>query len=221
MNVHPAGPGELPVNHHAAYPGCSGITGILGGLAMLLLGRSTARLVVDLAELSSGDRAIDLGCGPGNAVRLAARVGAQATGIDPSTAMLRIARAVTRAASPQVRDRVDWIAAGVEDCPLPDASASAVWTVRSVHHWTDVDAGLAQARRLLRPAGRLIAVERLVRPGARGLASHGWTTRQAETFAALCRDAGFADVRVDERRIGRQSAAVVRAVKPSLGRPAG
>ena len=94
MTVEP--PGELAVNHHADYPGCTGVVGVLAGLAMLLRGRSAARLVLDLAELSVGDRVVDVGCGPGNAVRLAARLGAVATGVDPSADMLRIARAVTR-----------------------------------------------------------------------------------------------------------------------------
>ena len=122
MTVEP--PDELAVNHHADYPGCTGVAGVLAGLAMLLGGRPAARLVLDLAELSVGDRVVDVGCGPGNAVRLAARSGAVATGIDPTADMLRIARAVTRDRdrSPD-RGRIEWIRASAEDLPLPDASA--------------------------------------------------------------------------------------------------
>lgn len=219
MEIEPAGPDELAVNHHAAYAGCTGVTGVLGGLVMLLGGRSAARLVVDLAELSPEDRVIDVGCGPGNAARRAARAGAHVTGIDPSAEMLRIARVVTRGESRRVRSRVGWIKAGAEYCPVPDASATVVWTVKSVHHWTDVEAGLAQAFRILRPAGRLLAIERRVQPGARGFASHGWTVQQTESFAALCQAAGFAAVSTGERDFGRHSAAVVCAVKPPLDQP--
>lgn len=210
------GTDELAVNHHAAYPWCTGVAGVLGGLAMLVLGRRAARLVVDLAGLSGGDRVVDLGCGPGNAARRAARTGATVIGVDPSAAMLRIARVATRGGI-AARDRrnIDWIEAAAEDLPIPDASATVLWTLKSVHHWTDVRAGLAQAYRVLRPGGRLLAIERLVQPGARGLSSHGWTTKQAESFAALCQTAGFSNVRVSEEGFGRHTAAVVRAVHPA------
>ena len=38
--------------------------------------------VADAAELTAADRVVDVGCGPGTAVRLAARRAATATGID-------------------------------------------------------------------------------------------------------------------------------------------
>lgn len=125
------------VNHHAAYPGCGGLVGLLGGVGMLAGGRALARRVVDLAGVSAADRVVDVGCGPGNAVRRAARTGAHATGVDPSTAMLRIARLTSRA-------DLEWVHAGAEELPLPDASATVLWTVRSVHHW---------GRRRRRPGG--------------------------------------------------------------------
>jgi ubiquinone/menaquinone biosynthesis C-methylase UbiE len=60
-----------------------------------------------------------------------------------------------------------------------------------VHHWADLDAGLREARRILKPGGRLVAIERLSRAGATGLASHGWTFDQAGAFADLCHAHGF------------------------------
>jgi SAM-dependent methyltransferase len=220
MTVEP--PDELAVNHHADYPRCTGVAGVLAGLAMLLGGRSAARLVLDLAELSVGDRVIDVGCGPGNAVRLAARLAAVATGVDPSADMIRIARAVTRDRyGSRGRGATEWIRASAEDLPIPDASATVLWTVKSVHHWSDVGVGLAQAYRVLQPGGRLLAIERLVQPGARGLASHGWTTQQAESFAALCQRAGFSDVSTAQKSLGRHSAAVVGAIRPSSDEAAG
>jgi ubiquinone/menaquinone biosynthesis C-methylase UbiE len=178
-------------------------------------GRSAARLVLDLAELSVGDRVIDVGCGPGNAVRLASRLAAVATGVDPSADMIRIARAVTRDRyGSRGRGATEWIRASAEDLPIPDASATVLWTVKSVHHCSDVGVGLAQAYRVLQPGGRLLAIERLVQPGARGLASHGWTTQQAESFAALCRCAGFSDVSTAQKSLGSHSAAVVGAIRP-------
>lgn len=200
---------ELAVNHHAGYRGCTGFAGTLAGISMLALGRSNAKLVTELARLTPQDQALDVGCGPGNAVRLAGATAARVTGVDPSAEMLRIASAVTGKA----RD-ISWLRGGAEDLPVPDASASVYWTVASVHHWPDVGAGLAEAHRVLRPGGRLLAVERWTRPGANGLRSHGWTLDQAEAFAALCREAGFAEVTTERIPRRRRSAVVVRAVRP-------
>ncbi|MGH3882514.1 MAG: class I SAM-dependent methyltransferase [Pseudonocardiaceae bacterium] len=197
------------VNHHADHPGFAGVTGLLAGLTMILGRGAVARLTADLAAVSDADRVVDVGCGPGAAVREAARRGARVTGVDPAPVMLRLARTLTRN-----RPAITWADGTAEDLPLPDGSATVLWSVATVHHWTDVTAGLAEAKRVLAPGGRFVAIERRVRPGATGLASHGWTDQQAESFAAQCRAAGFADVRIEQHLSGRRAVRVVRSVRP-------
>ncbi|MEA2266554.1 MAG: hypothetical protein QOE27_2137, partial [Solirubrobacteraceae bacterium] len=51
-----------------------------------------ARLAVDRAAPQPGDRALDLGCGTGNAALLVAESGATVTGVDPSPGLLEVAR---------------------------------------------------------------------------------------------------------------------------------
>jgi ubiquinone/menaquinone biosynthesis C-methylase UbiE len=199
----------LPVNHHADHRGFSGIIGALFGLVFLVVGRSNARLAVDLARVSDDDRVVDIGCGPGNAVREAARRGAHAAGVDPSSMFLRIARAITRNNS-----RVAWVEGTAEKVPLPDGSATVLWSLATVHHWKDVDLGLREAHRVLAPRGRLLAVERRSQPGATGVASHGWTPQQAESFAAQCRTTGFVDVAIAKHETGRRSVWAVSATRP-------
>jgi hypothetical protein len=63
------------VNHHAAHPGFAGLTGRVAGLAMLIAGRARARLAADLARVSDADHVVDVGCGPGSAVRAAVQRG--------------------------------------------------------------------------------------------------------------------------------------------------
>jgi ubiquinone/menaquinone biosynthesis C-methylase UbiE len=205
MNAAPA----QTVNHHADYRGFSGVAGLLGGLLFLAVGRTNARLAVDIASVSAADHIVDIGCGPGVAVRAAARRGARATGIDPALVMLRMARAVTRG-----REGIFWAEGAAESLPVPSGSATVVWSLATVHHWKDVTKGLAEAHRVLAPGGRVLAIERQVAPDATGIASHGWTQQQAESFAAACRTAGFEDVRVEGRRAGRRAAWAVHGVKP-------
>ncbi|BBY91846.1 SAM-dependent methyltransferase [Mycobacterium gallinarum] len=201
-------PETLPVNHHADHPGFSGVTGAIVGLMLLWMGRANARLAVEVTGVSAGDRVVDIGCGPGGAVREAARRGARATGVDPAPVMLRLARTFTRDAS------IAWAEGTAESVPLPDGSATVLWSLATVHHWQNVGMGLGEARRLLAPKGRLLAVERRVQRGATGLASHGWTEQQAESFAAQCRTSGFTDVTVGQHGHGRRSVWTVIAVRP-------
>ena len=78
-----ASQGVLPANHHADHPGFAGLSAVIVGLILLVKGRPNARLAADIAGVSAADRVVDIGCGPGGAVREAARRGACATGVDP------------------------------------------------------------------------------------------------------------------------------------------
>jgi len=205
MNTSSAG----AVNHHADHPGFVGVAGLLAGLTMIVGRGAVARLAADLASVSHADHVVDIGCGPGTAAREAARRGARVTGVDPASVMLWLARTLTRD-----RAAITWAEGTAEDLRQPDGCATVVWSLATVHHWKDVTAGLAEAKRALAPGGRFLAIERRVRPGATGLASHGWTDRQAESFAAQCQTAGYEDVRVKEHTPGRRTVLVVSGIRP-------
>jgi ubiquinone/menaquinone biosynthesis C-methylase UbiE len=198
-----------PVNHHAGHPGFAGLTGLLAGLAMIVAGSTAAQLVADLAAVSDADKVVDVGCGPGSAVREAARRGARVIGVDPAPVMLRLARALTRD-----RPGISWAEGTAEDLRLRGGSATVVWSLATIHHWSDVTAGLAEVKRVLRAGGRFLALERQVPPGATGLASHGWTAQQAEAFAAQCQAAGFEDVQVEQHTPGRRAVFIIKAIRP-------
>ena len=196
------------VNHHADRPGFAGLTGLLAAGAMLVAGRSRARLIVEVASVSDTDHVVDIGCGPGSAVRAAARRGARVTGVEPATVMRGLARLITRN-----DPRLAWLAGVAEDMRLPDGSATVAWSLATVHHWKDVTAGLAEVKRVLASHGRFLVIERCVHRGAKGLSSHGWTEQQAASFAAQCRAAGFEPVSIEQRTTGRHSVWVVRALR--------
>jgi ubiquinone/menaquinone biosynthesis C-methylase UbiE len=181
----------------------------MAALSMVVGRDRDARLAVELSGAGSGDVVVDIGCGPGVAARYAARLGARVTGVDPAPVMLRVARLLTRRSG-----NVRYVEGTAEALPVPDDSASVVWSIATVHHWTDLDAGLREASRVLRSGGRLVAIERQTLPGARGHASHGWTDAQAHAFADRCREHGLTDVQVERNTSGRRSTVSVGATAP-------
>lgn len=197
----------LAINHHAYHPGFSGVTGVLFGVMFMLVGRAKAKLAARVADVSPADHIVDVGCGPGTAARVAARSGARVTGVDPSAAMLRVAGFVTR------KGDITWREGTAEDVPVEDGTATVVWALATVHHWQNVDKAVGEARRVLSPGGRLIAIERQSPVGATGLASHGWTQQQAESFASLCRNTGFDNVCVGTHGSGRGAVWIVSGTR--------
>lgn len=201
---------RLVPNHHANYPGFAGIGGLAAAASMAVGRQSDARLAEKLSGLQAGDTVVDIGCGPGTAIRRAARLGTSVIGVDPAPVMLRVARLLTGSSG-----TVRYLPGAAEALPLPDGSVSVVWTIASVHHWADLQAALGEARRVLGPNGRLVAIERRCRPEARGHGSHGWTDDQATAFADLCREHGFIDVEVGSHTAGRRKTLSVTARTPA------
>jgi ubiquinone/menaquinone biosynthesis C-methylase UbiE len=200
----------LAPNHHAHHPGFRGSTGLGLALAMAARGGDRARLACRLTGVGPADTVVDIGCGPGSAARRAARIGATAIGVDPARVMRRVAEVLSVG-----RARTCYVEGAAEAMPLDDGVATVVWSIATVHHWQDIEAGLREARRVLRPGGRFLAVERHSEPGAQGLGSHGWTPPQADAFAASCRATGFDDVRVEGHQVDGHAVLAVLATAPA------
>ena len=182
-----------------------GLFGLVAGWTMSFgRGRST-RLLLDLAHVGPGDRALDVGCGPGLFLREAAARGATAVGVDPSARMRRLA---LRRIPAGLRPKITVVEGSAEHLPLEDGSATVAWAVASFHHWSDPDAGLAEVRRVLEPGGRLLVAERLASP--RGwLRGHALTWEAAGELAAQAGRAGFDGVAATRHSVGRRQLVVV------------
>lgn len=186
----------VPPNHHADHPGFSGIRGAVSAVLFLFKRQEAAQLAADLAGVSAGDRVVDIGCGPGFAANRARSLGADVVGVDPAPVMLRVARLRWRG-----HGRVSWREGTAEAIPVERGWATVVWSLATVHHWRDLDTGLDEVERVLGDGGRFVVLEReITDPLADGVAGHGWTTEQAEAFAAACRRHGWADVAVGSHR---------------------
>jgi SAM-dependent methyltransferase len=103
-----------------------------------------------------GARVLDLGCGGGHVAFAAAAAGAAVTAYDLSAEMLA---AVSAEAGRRGLDRIETRQGAAEAMPFPDAAFDAVLTRYSAHHWRDVPAALAEARRVLKPAGLLVVCD--------------------------------------------------------------
>jgi demethylmenaquinone methyltransferase/2-methoxy-6-polyprenyl-1,4-benzoquinol methylase len=114
---------------------------------------------VERAELRPGDAALDVCCGTGDlALELATVVGPEGTvvGCDFSEPMLELAR---RKAAERGFSQVRFEWGDALDLPYADGSFDAVTVGFGVRNLADLDRGLAQLVRVLKPGGRLVILE--------------------------------------------------------------
>lgn len=105
----------------------------------------------DFAQVRRGQRALDVGCGPGAlTAELSAKLGPEAVvAVDPSEPFV----AAARARNPGVTV----VRASAEELPFPDDSFDAALAQLVVHFMSDPIAGLAEMARVTRPGGVLAA----------------------------------------------------------------
>src|SRR5829696_10196461 len=121
---------------------------------------------VSLLDVQPDDRVLEVGFGPGLAIRQFSRlaIDGYVCGIDHSELMLRRAKRLN--AEGVRRGVVDLRLGSVEDLPAFDEPFDKILAVNATMFWREPVARLAQLRRLLRSGG-LIAVAHQPRgPGA-------------------------------------------------------
>lgn len=114
---------------------------------------STKSRLIERAQIQSGQRVLDLGCGTGTLAVMIKQSApeAQVTGLDGDEQVLTIAR--TKAEQAQVTIQLDHGLA--YELPYPDASFDVVMSSFVIHHLTSGDKlqAFKEVRRVLRPDG--------------------------------------------------------------------
>jgi demethylmenaquinone methyltransferase/2-methoxy-6-polyprenyl-1,4-benzoquinol methylase len=114
------------------------------------LDRSWRRLAVE-AVVQPGDRVLDACCGTGDLAIAAEREGGLVTGLDFSAPMLE--RAHRKSGS------ITWVEGDVLELPFETATFDVVTVGFGVRNVPQLEAGLLELRRVLRPGGRLAILE--------------------------------------------------------------
>ncbi|GBU14108.1 S-adenosyl-L-methionine-dependent methyltransferase [Enterobacterales bacterium] len=101
-------------------------------------------------------RVIDLGCGAGHASFIAATVVNKVIAYDLSAQMLEV---VAKAAKEKGLNNIEVQQGVAESLPFADNSADVIISRYSAHHWHDVGQALREARRVLKPGGKIIMMD--------------------------------------------------------------
>ena len=112
--------------------------------------RARLDAMVREAALTAADLVVEVGCGTGRlTLPLAAATPARVMGVDAEAKMLDVARAK------DVAGRVDWVRGSAYRLPVGGGDAALVVMVMVVHLVRQRGRAFAEARRVLRPGGRL------------------------------------------------------------------
>jgi len=131
----------------------------LNDLQSFGLHRLWKRRVAELAQVKSGDRALDLCCGTGDLSFALARRGAETTGLDFSPQMLAVA-AQRQAANLKLKtENLKFLQGDAQQLPFPENSFDIVTVGYGLRNLTSWERGVDEMFRVARPGARLIVLD--------------------------------------------------------------
>jgi demethylmenaquinone methyltransferase/2-methoxy-6-polyprenyl-1,4-benzoquinol methylase len=144
------------------FTGVAGKYDLMNDLMSLGIHRLWKSEMVDWLRLKPGARAVDVAGGTGDIARAVLAAGAASVAVvDLTPAMLEQgrARAIDSNTPANGMGGLSWIAGNAEALPLPDRSFDAYTVAFGLRNVTHLDRALAEARRVLKPGGRFVALE--------------------------------------------------------------
>lgn len=111
------------------------------------------RRLVALADVKSGDRALDVCCGTGDIALALAVVGAETTGLDFTEAMLAVAERKPTAG------KVRFVQGDAMKLPFADNSFDAVTVGYGLRNLANWETGLREMIRVAKPGGRVVILD--------------------------------------------------------------
>lgn len=204
--------------------GCPrGWRGRLIGHLMALKNGAMNRAALDQLDPQPGERVLEVGFGPGRTLGRVARLtgpgiapGGFVAGIDHSMAMVRQAswrnRRLIAAGQAELRH------ASVADIPYPDGHFDKAFAVNAFQFWPQPLAGLRELHRVLRPGGKLVLTLRAAAQPLRwDLSCAARGAERVESARQAMQAAGFDEITLTQRPVGRLLAVCVIGVKPGAG----
>ena len=113
--------------------------------------------LVNMAQVSAGERALDLASGTGDiAIAIAGR-GAKTIGLDITHRMMQLGR--LRAGGASAGGAVTFLCGDMADLPFTSAAFDLVTTGYGLRNVPDLDQALDEIARVLKPRGRLLSLD--------------------------------------------------------------
>lgn len=162
--------------------------------------RPIGEQAIELMEIPSNARVLDVGCGSGWATRLMAEKASdgRVVGIDISDEMIRLARETSASFS-----NIEFRVASAEKLPFENSEFTDAFSMESLYYYADVLVALKEIKRVLEPGGLFVTVIDLYEENK---PSHQWIEQlkvpvhllSIREYRSLFERAGFTNVR-DQR----------------------
>ena len=152
MTYYAAGP-ERAAKVQALFARIASRYDLLNDLQSLGAHRRWKERAIKSVAPRAGDRILDLCCGTGDLAQLFAARGMQVTAVDFNFPMLEVAKSRSGA------ERISWIQGDALKLPFPDAQFDVVTVGYGLRNLADLNGGLREITRVLKPGGRFATLD--------------------------------------------------------------